>query len=54
MVPGMNPFSANAQMMNMLLMASAMPGMLSMGKFPESLNSSFVVKHHPHKKYVAG
>jgi hypothetical protein len=51
---GMNAFTANAQMMNMLLMASAMPGMLSMGKSLSAIIHFLIVKHHPHKKYVAG
>jgi hypothetical protein len=50
----MGALAANAQMMNMLLMASAMPGMLGMGKSIFSLITPSVVKHHPHKKYVAG
>ena len=46
----MGSLAANAQMMNMLLMAS---GMFPMGKLAKILINS-LVKHHPHKKYVAG
>jgi hypothetical protein len=50
----MGALAANAQMMNMLLMASAMPGMFPMGKRSSLIKSYFLVKHHPNKKYVAG